>query len=165
MDARGDVNVGRFSGKAPGVGGFINIAQGAKRLIFVGTFVAGGRYAFGGDRPIAVPAGATKLVTEVQQISFSAGRALEAGQPVTYVTERAVFELTAAGPTLTEIAPGLDLQRDVLDAMAFVPAISPDVRAMDIRCFADAPMDLSLAPGRAGRSIQGGPAGSAGSRP
>jgi propionate CoA-transferase len=165
MDARGDVNVGRFSGKAPGVGGFINIAHGAKRLIFVGTFVAGGRYEFGGDRPISVPAGATKLVTEVQQISFSAGRALEAGQPVTYVTERAVFELTAAGPMLTEIAPGLDLQRDVLDAMAFVPAISPDVKAMDTRCFADAPMNLSLAPGRVGRGLQGEPAGSAGSRP
>lgn len=155
LDPWGNVNVGRFSGRIPGVGGFINISQGAKRLVFVGTFVAGGSYTVGGDRPIAVPpGGAAKLVSEVEQISFSAARAVETGQPVTYVTERAVFELTPKGIELTEVAPGLDVMSDVLDHMEFKPLVREELREMDPRIFQDVPLGLALpdAPARGRRS-------------
>ena len=145
LDAAGNVNVGRFSGRIPGVGGFINISQGAKRLVFVGTFVAGGSYSVGGERPIDVPeAGTPKLVDEVEQISFSAARALEVGQPVTYVTERAVFRLTPEGLELTELAPGLDLTRDVLDHMRFKPLISAQLGEVDARVYRPEQMRLTL---------------------
>jgi len=155
VDPWGNVNVGRFSGRIPGVGGFINISQGAKRLVFVGTFVAGGSYTVGGNRPITLPAGgAPKLVSEVEQISFSAARAVETGQPVIYVTERAVFELTPRGIELTEIAPGLDVTTDVLDHMDFKPLVRDDLRQMDPRIFRDARMGLALpeAPARGARA-------------
>jgi propionate CoA-transferase len=145
LDQAGNVNVGRFSGRIPGVGGFINISQGARRLVFVGTFVAGGRYVVGGERAITVPdGGAAKLVSEVEQISFAASRAVETGQEVVYVTERAVFRLTPHGLELTEIAPGLDLHADVLDRMQFKPAVHPDLTDMDPRLFVDEPLGLQL---------------------
>lgn len=147
LDAAGNVNVSRFGGRIPGVGGFINIAHGATRLVFVGTFVAGGEYQLGGTVPIQVPGdGAPKLVEQVEQISFSAVHALERGQQVSYVTERAVFTLTASGPELTEIAPGVELQRDVLDHMRFKPAINPDLGRIDLRCYRSEPMHLTLPP-------------------
>lgn len=151
LDAAGNVNVGQFGGRIPGVGGFINISQGAKRVVFVGTLVAGRGYAVGaaatGDaaRPLTVPAGgAHKLVSEVEQISFSAAQALADGKPATYITERAVFRLTDDGLQLTEIAPGLDLERDVLAHMDFRPKIADTVATMDARCFTDAPLHLEL---------------------
>jgi propionate CoA-transferase len=145
VDAAGNVNVGRFGGRIPGVGGFINISQGAKRLVFIGTLVVGGDYAIGGDQPLTLPENRpTKAVQEVAQISFSAEQALRAGQPVTYVTERAVFRLTEEGLELTEIAPGLDLTRDVLDHLEFTPRISPGLAAMDSRLFQAHPMGLTL---------------------
>jgi propionate CoA-transferase len=145
VDPAGNVNVGRFSGRIPGVGGFINISQGAKRLVFVGTMVAGGRYDVGGAVPIAVPDdGVPKLVAEVEQISFSAARALQVGQPVLYVTERAVFRLTPDGIELVELAPGLDLMTDVLDHMAFKPLVSPQLRQMDPRVYRPEPLGLDL---------------------
>lgn len=145
LDAAGNVNVGRFGGRVPGVGGFINISQGAKRLVFIGTLVAGGEYHVGGARAIEVTGGRShKLVEEVEQISFSAARAIEVGQPVTYVTERAVFVLTPSGLELTEIAPGLDLVKDVLDHMDFKPQISPDLIDIDVRCYRPEPMSLAL---------------------
>jgi propionate CoA-transferase len=145
LDATGNVNVGRFGGRTPGVGGFINISQGAKRLVFVGTLVAGGTYVVGGEVPLTVPdGGGTKLVKEVEQISFSAQRALDTGQPVSYVTERAVFELTSDGVVLTELAPGLDLDRDVLAHMEFVPTISRHVKQIDPRIYRSERMNLTL---------------------
>jgi propionate CoA-transferase len=145
VDPAGNVNVGRFSGRVPGVGGFINISQGAKRLVFVGTLVAGGSYQVGGRVPIEVPSsGIPKLVAEVEQISFSAERALQVGQPVLYVTERAVFRLTPDGIELIEVAPGLDLVTDVLDHMAFKPLIGPQLREMDPRIFRPDPLGLDL---------------------
>lgn len=145
LDAMGNVNVGRFGGRTPGVGGFINISQGAKRLVFVGTLVAGGTYAVGGDVPLTVPdGGGAKLVKEVEQISFSAQRALDTGQPVSYVTERAVFELTSDGLVLTELAPGLALDRDVLAHMDFVPAISRQLKQIDPRIYRPERMNLTL---------------------
>lgn len=146
LDAAGNVNVGRFGGRLPGVGGFINISQGARRLVFVGTFVAGGSYRVGEATPIAVPdAGAPKLVEQVEQISFSARQALAAGQTAVYVTERAVFDLTEGGLRLVEIAPGLDLTDDVLDHMRFKPLISPDLTTIDDRCYRPERLGLQLA--------------------
>jgi propionate CoA-transferase len=149
LDSEGNVNVGRFSGRTPGVGGFINISQGAKRLVFVGTLVAGGGvHTVGGDAPLTVPSdGAVKLVKEVEQISFSAARAIEVGQQVTYVTERAVFELTPSGVTLTELAPGLRLEVDVLEHMDFRPEIATHLKEMDPRLYRPKPMNLKLGEG------------------
>jgi len=146
LDASGNVNVGRFGGRAPGVGGFIDISQGAKRLVFVGTFVATrDPYTFNDPNPIGLPTGGSpKLVAEVEQISFSAARALTTGQSVTYVTERAVFELLPEGLTLTEVAPGIDLDKDVLDHMGFRPHISKDLVEMDTRYYQDSPLRLRL---------------------
>ena len=143
LDGAGNVNVGRFSGRAPG-GGFINISQGAKLLVFVGTYVAGGKYIIGEDAAIPLPGGAPKLVNEVEQISSFADRAIEVGQPVTYVTERAVFQLTPDGLELTEIAPRLDLERDVLAHMGFVPKISAKLTQLDPSGYRDEPMNLLL---------------------
>lgn len=150
LDAAGNVNVGRFGGRAPGVGGFINISQGARRLVFVGTFVATREpYSFFSDgTPIGLPAGGTpKCMNEVEQISFSAKRALATGQSVTYVTERAVFRLTPDGLTLTEVAPGVDLDKDVLAHMQFRPRIAPHLAEMDARNYLEAPIGLQLTEG------------------
>jgi propionate CoA-transferase len=146
LDPLGNVNVSRFGGRMPGVGGFINISQGARHLVFVGTFVAGGSYGVAAGAPITVPdGGQPKLVDHVEQISFSAQQALAAGQSATYVTERAVFDLTPDGLRLTEIAPGLDLTTDVLDHMQFKPLMNPELGAIDPRCYRTRPMGLRLA--------------------
>ena len=131
----GDVNVSRFGNRMPGVGGFINISHGAKRVVFVGTMTtAKGGYRFAPDG-VTVPAGAPKLVAEVEQVSFSARAALERGQTVLYVTERAVFELTADGLVLVEVAPGLDPGTDVIAQMEFEPVVADDLRRSDSRLY------------------------------
>ncbi len=122
FDAAGNVNVSRFGGRIVGPGGFINISQHAKRVIFGGTLAAKG--------------GAPKAVRQVEQITFSGAYARERGQPVLIVTERAVFRLTADGVELIEIAPDAELERDVLGVMAFRPLVSPQLRRMDPRLFA-----------------------------
>lgn len=155
IDAAGNVNVSRFGDRIPGIGGFVNISQGAQRLVFVGTFLAGrGQYVLGGDRVITLPHdGSPKLVEKLDQISFSAARALDTGQPVVYITERAVFQLTPTGLELTEIAPGLDLDRDVLSHMQFRPQISTNLGVMDERIFGIEPLGLTLTvPGTKGPS-------------
>ena len=151
LDAAGNVNVGRFGGRAPGVGGFIDISQGARRLVFVGTLVATKEpYAFGASCAIGLPAGGSpKCVSEVEQISFSAERALATGQSVTYVTERAVFQLTGEGLMLTEVAPGLDPEIDVLAHMEFRPHVAARLTEIDIRTFLEATMGLQLTQGDA----------------
>ena len=132
VDAHGNVNVGRFGRRVPGVGGFINISQGSKKVVFVGTFVAGGDYDLDGAGGITLPAdGKPKFVEQGEQVSFSGERATDVGQPVVYVSERAVFELREDGPVLIEIAPGADLERDVLAHMGFRPRIADDLRTMD----------------------------------
>lgn len=136
VDARGNVNVGRFGRRVPGVGGFINISQGSKKVVFVGTFVAGGDYELDGAGSITVPdGGKPKFVQQVEQISFSGDRATTVAQPVVYISERAVFVLGPVGPILTEIAPGLDLDRDVLAHMGFRPQIADDLKEMDSTLF------------------------------
>lgn len=147
VDGAGNVNVSKFGGRMPGIGGFVNISQGARRIVFVGTFTAGKeqQLRFGEGRLwIDTDGSASKFVTEVEQISFSGDYARRDGRSVMYVTERAVFELNDDGLVLTEIASGIDLERDVLDRMTFRPRVSDELRQMDARLFRQERMGFSL---------------------
>jgi propionate CoA-transferase len=147
VDAEGNVNVSRFGRRAPGIGGFVNISQGTHRVVFVGTFIAKGDFHLDGRGTISLPpAGKPKFVKKVEQISFSGKNAVETGQEVYFVSERAVFKLGAEGPVLIEIAPGIDLDKDVLSQMGFTPAIAPDLRVMDSALFRAERMNLTLPP-------------------
>ncbi len=144
VDQRGDVNVSRFGSKLAGSGGFINISQNAKRVVFLGTFVTPSRCQVRDGRlVIADGVTARKFLADVEQRTFSGGYAVTTGQPVLYVTERCVFELTPDGLELTEIAPGVRLERDILAHVGFDPIIRGEPKLMDARIFAAEPMGLS----------------------
>jgi len=147
IDARGNANVSRFGPKLPGCGGFIDISQNAKQLLFLGTMTAGATIAVEGGAIRVVEEGPhRKFVADVEQRTFSAATALARGQRVLYITERAVFRLTPEGLELVELAPGVDLERDVLAQMDFRPRVAADVRPMDARCFGEGLMGLAAAP-------------------
>ncbi|ACA15336.1 coenzyme A transferase [Methylobacterium sp. 4-46] len=142
-DSRGDVNVSKFGRKLAGAGGFINISQNAKTLVFAGTFTAG-------DLEVAIEEGQLRIVREgrvpkfveaVEQITFSGDYAAETGQPVLYVTERCVFRRVPAGMELIEVAPGIDIERDILAHLGFAPLVDAP-RTMDPRIFRDGAMGL-----------------------
>ena len=143
VDARGSVNVSRFGKRVIGVGGFQNIAQNAKQVIFSGTFTTGGLdiYWENGKTIIRKEGRFKKFISELEQVSYNGAYAAQKGQKALYVTERAVFERTTRGLTLIEIAPGADLQKDILDQMGFKPTISPNLKEMDARLFDPMPMD------------------------
>ena len=142
-DRLGNVNVSRFGPKLAGSGGFINISQNAKRLVFTGTFVVPSRCRVQHGRlVIADGAVAPKFLADVEQRTFSGPYAAAAGQPVLYVTERCVFQLTPDGLELTEIAPWADLEKDVLAHIGFEPIIRGEPKLMDARIFAAGPMGL-----------------------
>ena len=143
-DAGGSVNVSRFGGRIVGPGGFINISQHAKCVVFGGTFTAGKLEMSwpGGETRILRDGGTAKFVAAVEQITYSGPFGRRRGQRVLYVTERAVFRLAEQGVELIEIAPGIDLGRDILARMGFAPAISPDLRPMDARIFLPGKMSL-----------------------
>jgi len=143
-DRQGNLNVSKFGPRLAGAGGFINISQSARKVVFVGTFTAG-------DLEIAVADGkltllqdgkSMKFVEEVEHRTFSGPEAARRGKTVLYVTERCVFRLGADGLELVEIAPGVDLQKDILDKMAFRPVMRRPPTLMDARIFRDEPMNL-----------------------
>jgi propionate CoA-transferase len=143
VDRHGNVNVSRFGDRFAGAGGFINISQSARSVYFLGTFSAGADLAVGdGELRIRAEGTAHKFVAEVGQVTFSGRRARAEGQAVHYVTERCVLRLTEDGLLLTEVAPGIDLERDVLDRMAFRPAVADDLQLMDAALFAEPPLGL-----------------------
>lgn len=132
MDEAGNVNVSRLGGLTVGPGGFIDIAQNARTVVFCGTFAAKGVKLATGDGELRVlqQGSVHKLVKAVDQITFSGPQSLRRGQRALYLTERASFRLTEGGVELFEIAPGIDLQRDVLDQMDFVPKLADHIAVM-----------------------------------
>lgn len=139
FDAEGNVNVSRLGGITVGPGGFIDIAQNARTVVFCGSFEAkGAKYNIGDGQLRIIQGGEVqKLVAQVGQITFSGKQALLTGQKVLYITERAVFELTERGVALRELAPGVDVQRDVLERMGFTPLVPHEIEAMPVECFED----------------------------
>jgi propionate CoA-transferase len=143
VDAEGNVNVSRFGDRLAGAGGFINITQNARSLFFLGTLGRGAELSVeNGGLRIVKEARATKFVERVEQVTFSGPDARAEGQSVHYITERAVFRLTGTGLELIEIAPGLDLECDVLKHMGFRPEVSPGLTTMDSRIFREGLMEL-----------------------
>lgn len=140
----GDVNVSRFGSKITGCGGFIDLTQGTKKVIFCGTLTAGGLKTEVDDGKVKIISEGKnkKFVKSVYQVTFSGEHAIETGQEILYVTERCVFELRKDGITLTEVAPGIDVARDILPYMEFVPKMAPDIKIMDESFFREDKIDL-----------------------
>ncbi|MFJ9498592.1 acyl CoA:acetate/3-ketoacid CoA transferase [Brevibacillus centrosporus] len=143
-DQQGNVNVHKFNGKIMGTGGFIDISQNTKKVIFSGTLTAGGlkTMILNGEVRIAQEGRFQKLVQQVSEITFNGMDALRRGQEVMYITERGVFRLTHNGLELAEIAPGLDVERDIISHMGFRPHISADLKEMDCRLFLPQTMEI-----------------------
>ncbi len=143
-DRSGSLNVSKFGPRLAGAGGFINISQNAKKVVFVGTFVAGDLSIAcrDGRLDIAKDGDIRKFVDHVEHVTFSGEVARRQGKTVLYVTERCVFRLTSEGMELTEIAPGVDLDRDILAKMDFAPLMPRPPRLMDPRIFAAEAMNL-----------------------
>jgi acyl CoA:acetate/3-ketoacid CoA transferase len=149
VDQQGNVNVSRLSALphvTAGVGGFVDITASAQRLVFSGTFTAGGLkldIQNGGLR-ILNEGRVQKFVPEVEHVTLSGRRARQQGQEVTYITERCVLRLERDGLAVVEIAPGVDLERDILRQAGFPLRVSADLRVMDERLFVPEPMGLAL---------------------
>ena len=143
-DEKGNINVSKFNGRMVGCGGFVNITQNTKRVVFCGTFTAGKSEIEVADGKLVIKKDGQykKFIKEAEQVTFSGEYAKEVGQEVLYVTERAVFRLTEKGMELIEIAPGIDLQKDILDQMEFKPIISKQLKEMDSAIFKDEVMGL-----------------------
>jgi len=137
IDRHGHVNVSKFGNRLPGCGGFIDISQNTPKVVFCGPFTADGLDVTVSDDglDIASEGHIPKFVSEVEHVTFNGRYAEEQNQEVLYVTERAVFRLQDGGLTLVEIAPGVDLERDVLAQMAFTPEVSSSLRRMDESIF------------------------------
>ena len=144
-DAQGNLNVSKFGPKLAGSGGFIDISQSSKKVVFVGTFTADGLKVDveDGQLRIAREGQVRKFVQQVEQCTFSGRYAAQRQQPVLYITERCVFELCPEGVMLREIAPGIDLEHDILAHMDFRPLISPTLKIMDPTIFQPGPMALA----------------------
>jgi len=146
MDVEGNVNVSKFGDRVAGVGGFVNITQTAKEVVFMGSFTAKGLEVRAADGRLQIAREGTvrKVLPRVEHLSFNGPYTAGRGTRVLYITERAVFELREGRLTLAEIAPGVDLARDVLAQLGAPVPVAPDLKTMDARIFRDAPM---LAPG------------------
>ncbi len=154
----GSVNVSRLSFRphvTAGAGGFVDITARARKIVFSGMFNAGAKLSVSNGKLVIEKEGKLKkLVEAVEHVTFSGPRAIAQGQDITYVTERCVLKLTPEGLLLTEIAPGVDLQTQVLDQSEFPLIVSPDLRLMDAALFDEALMGLSL-PAKAPRVLEG----------
>lgn len=146
MDMYGNVNVSKFNGRMAGPGGFIDISQSTKKVIFIGTFTSGGLKEIieNGQLKIIKEGNIKKFKTKVEQITFSAKEALKNKQEILYITERAVFKLTNSGVTLIEIAPGISLEKDILNQMDFIPNISKNLKLMDEKIFRKECMNINF---------------------
>jgi propionate CoA-transferase len=144
VDRHGNLNVSKFGPKLAGAGGFINISQNAKKVVFVGTFGAGKQQieARDGRLHVITEARSHKFVNAVEHVTFSGPEAARSGRSILYVTCRCVFALRPDGLELTEIAPGMDIERDILAHMDFKPLIPRDPILMDARIFREETMDL-----------------------
>lgn len=136
-DRHGNINVSKFGKKIPGCGGFINITQNSKKVVFCGTFTAGGLDINVDDGKLGIvhEGKARKFVERVCQITFSGKFASKKNKDVLYITERCVFKLFEDGMHLIEIAPGIDIERDIIRLMDFLPIIDKDLKVMDEACF------------------------------
>ena len=148
VDAEGSVNVSRLSAtphRTAGAGGFVDITARARKIVFSGTFNAGAKMHLEDGRLVIDTEGKiAKFVPKVDQVSFSGRQALKQDQHITYITERCVIRLTPTGLQVTEIAPGLDVQRDVLDQAATPLLVAPDLKVMDLALFLEPPFGLAL---------------------
>jgi propionate CoA-transferase len=142
VDAHGNINVSRFGNRIPGCGGFIDITQNAGEVVFCGTFTTSGLEVAveNGQLRILKEGKVKKFVKKVEQITFSGHFAKRNNQRVLYITERAVFELSKEGLILIEIAPGINLQKDILDQMDFMPIMPDKIKEMDHRLFREEKM-------------------------
>ncbi len=142
-DEKGNINVSRFGPRIAGCGGFINITQNSKKVVFCGTFTAGGLKVKAGEGKLEIiqEGKEKKFLKDVEQVTFSGNYANKKGQTVMYITERAVFELRKDGVHLIEVAPGIDIQTQILDLMDFKPFID-EVKVMDERIFKDEIMGI-----------------------
>lgn len=140
----GDVNVSRFGPKITGCGGFIDLTQGTKKVVFCGTLTSGGlKVTFKDGKLHILNEGKNKkFVKSVYQVTFSGEHAVETDQEILYVTERCVFELRPDGLTLVEVAPGIDITRDILPHMDFVPKMADVIKTMDAKLFLEEKIDL-----------------------
>ncbi len=138
VDIQGNVNVSRFGSRTAGAGGFINISQNAREVYFMGTFTSGRQQVELLDEGLKVVANGPvkKFVSQVQHLTFNGQRSLQTGQKIFYVTERAVFRLTAQGLHIEAVAPGIDIQKDILDQMDFVPISDAQPKLLDASLFA-----------------------------
>lgn len=143
-DRDGNINVSKFGPRIAGCGGFINITQNAKRVFYCGTFTAGGLKTKVQDGKLVITQEGRdkKFIETVEQITFSGKYAVKTHQPVMYITERAVFELRDDGVYLTEVAPGIDVQTQVIDLMGFAPKMDGRPKLMDARIFSEGLMGL-----------------------
>jgi propionate CoA-transferase len=143
IDAEGNVNVSKFGPRFVGPGGFINISQNAKKVVFVGTFTAGGLKIEVADGKVKIlqEGKEKKFVAKVQQKTYSGQYGIRTKQPVFYITERCVFKLCDQGVELAEVAPGIDLEKDILALMDFKPIIK-NIKPMDSRIFMPGPMGI-----------------------
>ena len=143
-DRQGNLNVSKFGPKLAGAGGFINISQNAKKVVFLGTFTAAGLKMSIADAQLKIEqeGKVQKFIDQVEHVTFSGSYANEKKQPVIYITERCVFKLTSKGLVLSEIAPGVDLEKDVLAQMEFQPIVKDQPKLMDERIFRPEPMGV-----------------------
>jgi len=144
-DEEGNINVSKFGKRIAGCGGFINISQNAKKVVFCGAFTSGGLDISikNGKLIINKEGEYKKFIKKIEQITFSGEYAQSKKQPVLYVTERAVFRLTDGKVTLIEIAPGINLERDIISQMDFKPMIFSDLKIMDQNIFFERTMNLN----------------------